>query len=43
MVDVWIDTRPRLGTVSGFGIRSMLVVVGGARLLLLGYRVMTKA
>ena len=43
MVGGWIGTQLGFGTVSGFDIRSMLVAVGGAMLLLFGYRMMKKA
>jgi uncharacterized membrane protein YeaQ/YmgE (transglycosylase-associated protein family) len=43
MVGGWIATQLGFGTVGGFDIRSMLVAVGGAMVLLFGYRLVKKA
>jgi uncharacterized membrane protein YeaQ/YmgE (transglycosylase-associated protein family) len=43
MVGGWIATQLGFGTVGGFDIRSMLVAVGGAMVLLFGYWLVKKA
>jgi uncharacterized membrane protein YeaQ/YmgE (transglycosylase-associated protein family) len=43
VVGGWIGTQLGFGTVGGFDIRSMLVAIGGAMVLLFGYRVLKKA
>ena len=43
MVGGWIGTQLGFGTVAGFDFRSLLVAVGGAMLLLFGYRMLKKA
>ncbi|MEQ9366778.1 MAG: GlsB/YeaQ/YmgE family stress response membrane protein [Leptospirales bacterium] len=42
VVGGWIGTQLGFGDVNGFNLRSFGIAVGGALVLLLGYRVITK-
>jgi uncharacterized membrane protein YeaQ/YmgE (transglycosylase-associated protein family) len=43
MVGGWLGTQLGFGSVAGFDIRSMFIAIGGAMVLLFGYRVVKKA